>query len=108
MPLLVQLCLVVVTLAVVAIAIALVRVLMRVERVTDQFSLLTGELHQWTVGAHAMTRDLHETLELMRGVVTPLHRIAERFAALGDRTVHLSEVVLGEVESPIRKVLAAS
>ena len=105
---LVSICLVAVTLSVVAIAVALIRALMRVERVTEQVGRLASELQEWTIGARQLTRETHEAMESLRGLVVPVRRVVDRFEALADRTAGLSEAVLGEVESPIRLVVAAA
>ncbi len=105
---LVSICLVVVTLSVAAIALAVVRALMRVERVADQLTRLAAELQEWTVGARRLTQETHEVIESVRGLVVPVRRVVDRFEVLAHRTAGLSEVVLGELEPPIRVVVAAT
>lgn len=99
-------CAVVVTLAIAAIAIATIRAMRRFEETADEFQRTAEAIRASVVEAEAVTRQIQELAGALEGVVPPLKQAAHRFADLSDRAVSMSNVVLNQVEGPIRNTAA--
>jgi hypothetical protein len=108
MSLLVEISIVVASLAMVAITVATVRAMTRVEKATQHFIRLTGEIQQWIVQAAEFTREAQDAAASVRGVMTPMRRVADRFEVLGERAASLTAAVLEEVEPPIHAAVAVA
>ena len=106
MPVLLQVCAVIVTVAIVAIAIATVRAMNRVAKSSEDFNR-TAEIVRASLGEfQAVTRQFQGMADSLQGLVPPLKRAAHQLEALGDRAVGLTSAMLNEVEKPIRTTLA--
>jgi uncharacterized protein YoxC len=108
MPLLLEICFVIVTIAVVAIAVAFVRALGRLGKTTEQIELLTQEVREWVGQLKQVTRGAEELVISAKDVVTPVRRIVDRFEAIGDRTARLSDAILEEVARPVMTAVAVA
>jgi uncharacterized protein YoxC len=108
MPLLLEICFVIVTIAVGAIAVATVRALGRLGKTTEQIELLTQEVREWVGQLKQVTRGAEELVTSARDVVTPVRRIVDRFEAIGDRTARLSDAILEEVARPVMTAVAVA
>jgi len=106
MPLIVEISVAIASLAMVVIAVAAVLALSSVRKATDQVAKLAVDLQQWVGEANELTRKARETVASVRGVLAPVHRVAEGFEGLGDRAIKLCSVLLEEVETPIRTAVA--
>jgi uncharacterized protein YoxC len=108
MPLLLEICFVIVTIAVVAIAIATVRALSRVGKTTEKVNELTEELRDWVTQLKHVTSGADELVGSIKEVVPPVRRVVDRFEAIGARTAQLSDVILEEVERPVLTAVAVA
>jgi len=99
MPVLVQVCAVIVTIAVVTLAVSVVRMASRVSKLTDDANL-------WLVQVRQVTGEAQEVVASARSVLKPVQRVVDRFERLGTRTAALSAVFLEEVEGPVRMAAA--
>jgi len=105
MPVLIQICVVVVTLAIVALATATILALIRLgaamAQVTSAAQASVGQVER-------VVLETHELLAAVREVILPAQRIAHRFERLGERTADLSASLLDEIEQPIRTAVAVA
>jgi len=108
MPVLIQICAVIVTTAVVAIAIAMVRALSRFDRAVEELSK-TSLIARDSLGhLQSVAREAHEVIASFGEVAPHFKRVATRFEWLGDRAATLSNALLEEVETPLRTAVAVS
>jgi len=108
MPLLLEICFVIVTIAVVAIAIATVRALSRVGKTTERINELTDEVRAWVVQLKQVTSGAEQLVGSFKDVVPPVRRVVDRFENLGMRTAQLSDAILQEVERPVLNAVAVT
>ena len=108
MPLLLQICVVIVTMALVAIAFATIRAMRRFEGAAEQFSQMADAIEKSVVGVQDVTREMHEVVATLGQVAPHVHRMVARFESLGERAAHLSESVLDQVEAPVRNAVAVA
>ena len=108
MPLLLEICFVIVTIAVVTIAIATVRALSRLGKTTEQINSLSLEVREWVGQLKHVTSGAEDLVVSARELVTPMRRVVGRFEAIGDRTAQLSDALLEEVERPLRTAVAVA
>ena len=108
MPLLLEICFVIVTIAVVAIAIAIVRALSRVGKTTEKINELTDEARGWITQLKQVTSGGEELVISVKEVVPPVRRVVDRFEAIGERTAQLSDAILEEVERPVMTAVAVA
>ena len=106
MPVVLQICAVIVTIAIVAIAAATIRSSNRLVKATDEMKSLSYDVQQWVVQARQVTENAQSILSSVHETVQPLRRVAERFEGIGDRAASLSEAVLTELERPVFNALA--
>lgn len=99
MPVIVQVCAVVVTIAVVIEAAALVRMAGRISKLTEDAGLWIEQMQQVTAEARQVVASSREMLK-------PVQRVIDRFERLGARTAAVSAAFLGEVEAPVRTAVA--
>jgi len=105
---LLQICFVIVTIAVVAIAIATIRGMQNFRRALDEVSKLTLEGRQWIDQLRKVTYDAGEVVGTFRDTAPRVRRVLERFEAIGERTVGISDALLDEVEGPVRTAVAVA
>ena len=98
MPVIVEVCAVIVTIAVVALAVSVIRMAGRMSKLTDDASL-------WLVQARQVTGEAQEVVASVRSMLKPVQRVVDGFERLGTRTAALSSVFLEEVEGPVRTVV---
>jgi uncharacterized protein YoxC len=108
MPLLLEICFVIVTIAVVAIAIAIIRALSRLGKITEQIDGLALEVREWVGQLKHVTSGAEDLVTSVREIVPPIRRVVGRFEAIGDRTAQLSGALLEEVERPLRTAVAVA
>jgi uncharacterized protein YoxC len=106
MPLLLQICLVIVTTAVVAIAIAMIRAIMRLEKAAHEVSETAQAIANAMSDVKVISREVHEVVTSVSDIVPHVKRVATQFEAVGGRAADISSVVLDEVEAPVRKAVA--
>jgi uncharacterized protein YoxC len=106
MTVLLGLCAVVVTLAIAAIAIATIRAVRHLSEAANEFKSTSEAVRISIRDADVMIRQLQELSAQLETLVSPLKRAVNRVEQVGDRAVRLSNVVLNEVEGPIRNTLA--
>jgi hypothetical protein len=99
MPVIVQVCAVVVTIAVVIEAAALVRMAGRISKLTEDARLWIEQMQQVTAEARQVVASSREMLK-------PVQRVLDRFERLGTRTAAVSAAILEEVEAPVRTAVA--
>lgn len=99
MPVIVQVCAVVVTIAVLVEAAALVRMAGRISKLTDDARLWIEEMQQ-------VTAEARQVVASSRDMLKPVQRVIDTFERLGTRTAAVSAAFLGEVEAPVRTAVA--
>jgi len=105
MPVLVSICLVIVTVAMVAISIVAVLVLSRMNRVLAELEEGAQILQTTATQVTATGREVQEFIVSIRGLVAPARRAMEGFGLVGERAADLGSVVLDGVEAPIRRTV---
>ena len=105
MPVLVSICLVIVTIALVAIAFVAFGVLSRMNRVLTELEQGAELLQTTATQITATGREVQEFIVSIRGLVPPARRAMEGFGLVGERAADLGSVVLDGVEGPIRRTV---
>ena len=108
MPVLLQVCVVIVTAALALIAIMTMRAMKRFEKAADEISQTAEMIQRSVAEIGAVTRDAHAVVHSIRDVVPHFTGVAERFERIGQRTAALSSDLLTEVEAPVRTAVAIS
>jgi len=106
MPVLLQVCAVIVTLAIAGIAIATITAMRRFEQTAEEFRKTARVVRATVAEAEGVTRQVEELIGSFESVVPPLRRAAERLEDVSHRATNLSSALLNEVEGPIRNTLA--
>jgi hypothetical protein len=102
MPVLVQICIVIVTIGLLAIGLLTVRMLSRFfKQATVEISQLTLAVRESVAQIDLVTHDAHEVVAAFRGCVPTVRRVVDRFEDVGQRTADLSDALLDELELPV-------
>jgi len=83
-----------------------IRALTRFEKTADEISKTAAAVRATVIQAEGVTREIHELTESFQGLVPHLHRTAQRFEAIGDRTAGLGHALLDQVEPPVKTAVA--
>lgn len=105
MPVLVTVCLVIVTVALVAIAAVAIRALSRMNRVLEELEEGAQILQSTATQMTATGREVQEFIVSVRGLVPPMRKAVDALGLVGERAADLSFAVLDEVERPVRKTM---
>jgi uncharacterized protein YoxC len=106
MPVIVQICIVVVTLALVGIALVTMRTMQRFEKAANEFSE-TADMVQQTIGrVESVVHEFHEIASTLSDVAPRVRSVATRFEEIGHRAANLTDTVLQEVERPVSTAVA--
>jgi hypothetical protein len=109
MPVLVQICIVIVTIGLLAIGLLTVRMLSRFfKQATAEISQLTLAVRESVAQIDLVTHDAHEVVAGFRSCLPPVRRIVERFEGVGQRTADLSDALLDELELPVLTAAAVA
>lgn len=108
MPLLLQICLVIVTIALAAIAIVTVRAMRRFEQAAHELTETLESIQQIVPQVQQLTNEAREIVTSVGEVVPRFKAVAERFENLGERTAQLSSDLLEQVEAPVRTAVAVA
>lgn len=103
MPLVLAVCVVVVTAAQAVIAIVAIRALSRFNRVTLELEQSAHAFRSCAAQAKSAGHEVEELVASLREVVPPVRRAAEAFGQVGERAADLGAAVLNEVEGPVRR-----
>src|SRR5262245_35142555 len=106
MPVLMQICAVAVTLAIVGIAIATIRAMRRFEVTAHEFSRTAEKVRETVSQAEKVTRQLQDIAVSVQSTLSPVRSAAARLAAVTDRVTEVSNVIVDQVETPVRNTLA--
>jgi len=106
MPVLLQVCAVIITIAIATIAIVTVRAMNRFGAATDQFARTAEAVRASITEIQTVTRQFQGLADTFEDLLPPLKRTASQVGVVGDRAARLSNVVLNEVEGPIRTTVA--
>lgn len=106
MPLLLQICAVIVTTALVAIAIVTIRTMNRFEKTADALNATAPALRETLAQVDQVVREARELLDAAEQTLRPVRRTMERLVAVGDRAASLGGAVLGEIEAPMHTAVA--
>ena len=106
MPLILQICAVIVTIAVIAVAFALIKALNRFSTASDEITRTAETVRSSVAQAEAMTRQLRELANELESIVPPIQRVARRFGDIGEQAAGITQAVLNEVEAPVRNTMA--
>jgi uncharacterized protein YoxC len=105
MPLLIQICIAVVTVAIVAIAATSIRAMIRLgeaaERLTSAAQVSMNQVER-------VVQETQELLASMREIMPPAQRVANRFHQLGERAADLSTAIFNEIEQPALTAVAVA
>ena len=105
MPLLVQLCIVVVTLAFVA---AITMTILAMVRLGESAARLTAAAQVSMTQVERIVVEIQALLATAGNTVTPAQRVIGRFQSLGARAIDLSAAVFDEIETPALTTLAVT
>ena len=105
MPVLVTVCLVIVTVALVAIAAVAIRALSRMNKVLEELEEGAQILQTTATQITATGLEVQEFIVSARGLVPPMRRAVDALGMVGERAADLSFAVLDEVERPVRKTM---
>lgn len=108
MPVLLQICAVIVTLALAAIAIVTVRTMMRFEKAADELSVTAIAIRSSLGQIEGIVAEVRDVVESIREVVPHLQRTVARIEGIGERAAGIADAVLGEIEAPVRVALGVS
>ena len=106
MPVLLQVCAVVVTLAIAAIAIGVLRAIRTFTEVAADFGKTADVVRATVAEVDVVVRQIKELAGSMEGVVAPLKQSAENLGAVGNRAARISNALLDEVAKPISNTVA--
>ena len=106
MPLLLQICTVIVTMALLAIAAVTVRAMIHFEKAAKEFSRTADAVTESLAQVKDVTTEIHNVAISLGRVVPTIQGVVGRFEELGERTAELSNAVLDQVEPPIRTAAA--
>ncbi len=102
MPLVLQICIVIVTIGLLTIALFTVRLMARFfGKAAEDLSQLTLAVRESVAEIHLVAQETRELVASVRDCVTPVQRVAARFEAVGQRTADLSSTLLEELEAPV-------
>jgi hypothetical protein len=102
MPMLIQICIVVVTIGLLATAVLTVRMMTRFfHQAAGDLSQLTLAIHESAAGVNLLSREARALVASLRDCVPPVQRVVDRFEAVGQRTADLSTVLLEGLEEPV-------
>lgn len=108
MPVLLQICAVIVTIAIAAIAIATVRAMGRFEKVAAEFQETAQAARTTLADVHKVTDEIRQLVNDAGEVVPRFKAVMHRFEQIGERTAQLSSDLLEQVEAPVRTAVAIS
>jgi methyl-accepting chemotaxis protein len=110
MPPLVQACVVIVTMSLVTLAFVAVRALVRIEKTAAELTETTRKavdtVQQTASQVQQVARRVDGVVASVGESVPGIRRVVTRFEQVGDRAAQLSNVVLDQVESPVRNAVA--
>jgi len=101
MPIILQVCLVVVSMVIVVVAIFVIRLVLRLEKTADEITLSARALRESLSEASLAARELRQAVASFGEAAAPLRRAAERFGRLGDRAAGITSTLLDEIEEPL-------
>ena len=108
MPLILQICCVIVTIALVALAIVTIRTLNRFARAADVFNESAPMLKDALAQIDLVVREAREVLNAAEQILTPVRRTLGRLESIGDRAADISGALLMEIEGPMQTAVAVS
>ena len=106
MPVLIQICIVIVTIGLLAMALMTVRMMTRFNKATDELSQLTHSLRESAVKFDQVTYEARALAASLRDCVPPVLRVVHRFDAVSLRAADLSSTILEELEGPVFTAVA--
>ena len=109
MPVLLQVCVVIVTIGVLVLALQTARMMARfLTKATADISQLTGAVRESVDQIDLVTREARELVASLRGCVQPVQRVAARLEAVGQRTADISSTILEEIALPVLTAAAVT
>ena len=109
MPLLLQVCIVIVTIGVLVLALLTVRMVARFfTKATEDISQLALAARESVDQIDLVTREAHELVASLRSCVQPVQRVTARFEAVGQRAADLSSSILEEFSPPVFTAVAVA
>jgi uncharacterized protein YoxC len=108
MPVLVQICLVIVTIALAAVAFVTVRAIIRFEKVAKELTETLQSIQRVVPQVEEVTAEAREIVSSVSSIVPRFRAVAERFENLGERTAQMSSDLLEQVEEPVRTAVAVA
>ncbi len=102
MPVLLQVCIVVVTVAIVAVTVAVVRALNRLSKTAEHLNETIPMIQKSIDQVEKIANEAREVVSAFSEIAPVLRRTAGLVENLGTRAAGLSNALLDEVESPVR------
>lgn len=107
MPVLLQICAVIVTMAIAAIAVVTVRAMVRFETAAKEFTQTAEMVRRSIAEIHEVTREVQAVTASVSEFVPRVKGMASRFENLAGRATGLSHAVVAEI-APIRSAVAVA
>ena len=108
MPLLLQICIVIVTMALVAVAVVMIRAMIRLQAAAEHVTQLCETARELSVKVDRFTTDAQELLGTIRTMTPPIQRMTRQFETLANRAADFAGAALGEVELPVFTAVAVA
>lgn len=103
MPVLMQVCVVIVTMALVLLAFATLRTMRRFEEAAKEVAETADAFQSTVTDLKQTSGEIRELIVSLEEFTTGLKSTAARFEAVGDRAADISNLVLNEIEGPVRR-----
>jgi uncharacterized protein YoxC len=106
MPMLVQICIAVVTVALVGVSIALIQAIGRLRNTADQLERTMSRIEQTIPEAERAILEAREVLDTLGNVAKRVDRVVGDFADTGSRIARTTSMVVDEVVNPVTRAAA--
>jgi uncharacterized protein YoxC len=105
MPMIVQICVVIVTMTIVALAVATILAMVRLGKAAAR---LTAAAQVSVTQVELVVLETRELLASARLIAAPAQNVVRRFQRIGERAADLSTAVLDEIEQPVVTAVAVA
>lgn len=106
MPVIVQVCIVIITIALAAVAVAFIRSLGQLRSTAAQIERTMGRYEHAMPEFESALSDVRSVIGKLDSIAARADRLSEEFAVTGSRLAHASSLVVDEVVSPVTKIAA--
>jgi uncharacterized protein YoxC len=106
MPVIVQVCIVIITIALAAVAVAFIRSVGQLRSTAAQIERTMGRFEQTMPELDRAISDARGVVSKLDSIAARADRLSEEFAVTGSRLAHASSLVVDEVVDPVTKIAA--